>query len=164
MMGNCRWLSAFTGAGSMPHFHMKNYGMNALSEEHGFLVVYPQGQEAVFLKQYLPQWDAYFGTGTNDKKFIVDLIDYLMSPQSMRTAIGFIWPGFSNGGLMTLLGGCELSHRVAAVASVAGQLSYSQQQKLQAGAQCTNFLHARHERRASANHGCREIFVPLLTI
>jgi polyhydroxybutyrate depolymerase len=97
--------------------------MNAMSDEKGFLVVYPDGAGGLFNQT----WNATLccdparQSGVDDAGFIDAIIDDLgvnlnhdINPKRIYVA------GFSNGGMMAHAVACRLSHRVAAVGIVAG--------------------------------------------
>lgn len=83
----------------------------------GFIVVYPQGTNN--------SWNAGSCCGDNsndDVGFIRALIDRLVSGGHIDPKRVFV-AGMSNGGMMAQRLACELSDRIAAVASVSGALA-----------------------------------------
>jgi polyhydroxybutyrate depolymerase len=99
---------------------------NATADQHGLIVVYPQGAGIP------PGWNAgRFGEGTggiiermassrpDDVQFITDLIDHLASQYCIDLERVYS-SGFSNGAGMSHRLACELSERVAAVGLVGG--------------------------------------------
>ena len=97
-------------------------GMNQVSDEGGFLAVYPDGTGR------LRTWNAGSCCGAaqrddvDDVGFIRDVItkmeqDYSVDPKRIYVT------GMSNGGMMTYRIGCELSDTVAAIAPVSGALN-----------------------------------------
>lgn len=87
--------------------------MNTTADANDFIVVYPNG-----VSNY---WNA-FNYGVNDIKFIDSLIEKLSRDYSIdRTSVYSC--GMSNGGFMSYAVACNLSSKIAAVASVTGSLS-----------------------------------------
>lgn len=87
--------------------------MNSTADANDFIVVYPNG-----VSNY---WNA-FNYGVNDIKFIDSLIEKLARDYSIdRTSVYSC--GMSNGGFMSYTLACNLSSKIAAVASVTGSLS-----------------------------------------
>lgn len=89
---------------------------NRVADEHGFIVVYPSGQDL-----RLPAW-AMGGRGRDaDVRFIADLIDSLKSEYNIDPERIYA-NGMSNGGGMSFVLSCTLSDRIAAVGMVASAL------------------------------------------
>ena len=89
---------------------------DALAENAGFVVVYPQGTGNSF------NAGSCCGNNTNDDAgFTKALIDKLVGTAHIDTKRVFA-TGMSNGGFMVQRLGCELSDRITAVASVSGSL------------------------------------------
>ncbi len=101
----------------------KHTGYNELADKHGFIVAYPNGLNA--------QWNDGRGktyrnnnssstdevTSTDDVGFISALIDKLVRDFKADASRVYV-TGLSNGGMMTLRLGCELSSKLAAIAPV----------------------------------------------
>ncbi len=93
---------------------------DAVSDQYGFLVVYPDGLER--------SWADGRGTtpadrkGVNDVKFISDLIDKLTDPYHIDRDRIYV-TGMSNGGFLGGRLACDLSTKIAAVAIVAASIS-----------------------------------------
>lgn len=100
-------------------FNIQEYsGFNLLAEEHGFVVVYPQGTD-----DPAPHWNADLSfTQVDDVGFITALIEYLQMEYNLSTENVFA-TGFSNGGFMTYTLACDTEDTFAAVASVSGLMS-----------------------------------------
>jgi polyhydroxybutyrate depolymerase len=92
---------------------------NDLAQEHGFLVVYPEGTG------FPRRWRAggWRGDPAPDVRFIADLIDELSRQYNIDPARIYA-NGLSNGGGMSHLLGCTLADRIAAVGGVAGAYAY----------------------------------------
>lgn len=110
------------GAGGEGLWMEQITGFNDLAEEHGFIVVYPDGLHN--------NWD--FGGGimtpegeviaSDDVGYLTGLIDTLAEDYSIDRGRVFA-TGFSNGGSMAYTLACEAPETFAAVASVAAPLS-----------------------------------------
>ena len=97
-------------------------GWNALADENGFIVVYPQGTGFPLRWNSQPSEDDPEAMN-RDVQFFSDLIDALS--QSYNIDQSRIYAnGMSNGGGMTYLLACELSDRIAAIGGVAGAYGY----------------------------------------
>jgi len=86
------------------------------------MIVYPSG---------IPNWNSGIGDNSNyptpdvnDVGYIDALIDNLSNSYSIDLSKIYA-TGFSNGGFMAYKLACQLSHRIAAVASVSGVMSTS---------------------------------------
>ena len=98
-------------------------GFQSLAEGEGFLVVYPQG--SILPTTQETHWNVGGWTSqstTDDIDFIDSMIDYLDSNYLVN--LNRIYStGMSNGGYMSLLLACQLSEKIAAVASVTGSMT-----------------------------------------
>jgi len=101
------------GAAGWPAQQMNMSGWNRLSDEQGFIVVYPSGGN-------VPRtWNVDRGPGLRkDVKFISDLIELLEATYNIDPARIYA-NGLSNGGGMSFVLSCTLSDRIAAVGLVA---------------------------------------------
>lgn len=94
--------------------------MDATADANNFIVVYPNGISN--------QWNCGFfgtyGTGTDDVDFISVLIDTLKSHYNINLDRVYAC-GLSNGGFQSYRMACELSDKIAAIASVAATMSDS---------------------------------------
>lgn len=97
-------------------------GFHLLGEVENFITIYPQGESGIIGTG----WNAgvqYYNIPINgdidDVGFISTLIDTLLSAYNIDQTRIYA-TGFSLGGFMTNRLACELSHRIAAVVSVAG--------------------------------------------
>jgi len=89
---------------------------NSIADREGFIVVYPSGTGFPKRWQAFPQEPR---DSSKDVIFIADLIDSLSAQYNIDPARIYV-NGFSNGGGMTFLLGCELADRIAATGTVAG--------------------------------------------
>jgi polyhydroxybutyrate depolymerase len=114
------------GAGANDYLQQQTSQLNRLAAQQNFIIAYPMAYES--------QWNAggccygaqEFGVGTSaapvdDVAYLSSLIDVVEAAYSIDTHRVFA-TGLSNGGLMAMRLGCQLSDRIAAVASVAGGL------------------------------------------
>jgi polyhydroxybutyrate depolymerase len=122
----------YTGVTPVPlilNFH--GYTSNAFQQQYygnfmpvadtaNFIIVHPQGTNDPVYNT--PYWNAgIYGTGVNDVQFISQLIDTIkagfnIDPSSVYST------GLSNGGFMSNYLACNLSNKIAAIASVAGTM------------------------------------------
>ena len=101
----------------------KNYTqLHLVADTSGFIVVYPSAE---------PDWNSGIGDGPgwptsnfDDVGFINALIDTLSNHYSLDLDRIYTC-GYSNGGFMAYKLACQLSHRIAAIASVGGVMSTS---------------------------------------
>lgn len=99
------------------------YGdFRAISDTANFLVVHPQGTQD-FAGQ--PHWNVGWGGSTvDDVSFTAALIDTLAASYTIDLDRVYS-TGMSNGGFMSYLLACQLSDKIAAVASVTGSMTES---------------------------------------
>jgi polyhydroxybutyrate depolymerase len=98
-------------------------GMNAVADTANFIVVYPQALVDPFTNNQTA-FSSYINylTGVDDVGLVNYLIDTLATQYNIDTTRIYA-TGFSMGAFMTHRLGCELSHRLTAIASVAGQMA-----------------------------------------
>lgn len=90
-------------------------GMDAVADEAGFIVVYPDGLNN--------SWNAGINNeDVDDVGFINALLDHLIATYSVDDRKVYS-TGFSMGGYFSYRLACELSHRIAAIAPVSGLLA-----------------------------------------
>jgi polyhydroxybutyrate depolymerase len=103
-----------------PATQMEISQWNKVADEHGFIVVYPSGTTlrgggtGVLPKIWLLRSEAYLSANV---RFISELIDALEAAYNIDPTRIYA-NGFSNGGAMTFVLSCTLSHRIAAVGTV----------------------------------------------
>jgi polyhydroxybutyrate depolymerase len=102
-------LIALHGTGGTGAKFERDTGFSGLADRDGFAVVYPSS--------YGQEWD--ISQSSRDVDFISDLLDQIqqlacINPQRVYAT------GVSNGGGMAARLGCDLSDRIAGIASVAG--------------------------------------------
>ncbi|MBL4655220.1 MAG: T9SS type A sorting domain-containing protein, partial [Bacteroidia bacterium] len=93
-----------------------------ISDTAGFLLVYPMGTLDGVGQPY---WNANWGGDVDDIGFTEALIDSLASEYNVNLNRVYS-TGMSNGGFMSYTLACELSNRIAAIASVTGTMNLNQ--------------------------------------
>jgi polyhydroxybutyrate depolymerase len=115
----------FHGGGGNPESMVRLSGMNAKSDEAGFIVVYPYGTGK--LEDYLLTFNGGGCCGyamhnkIDDVGFTRAMLDDLAKVANVDTNRVFA-TGLSNGGIMSHYVASELSDRIAAIAPVGGPL------------------------------------------
>jgi polyhydroxybutyrate depolymerase len=98
----------------------RNLGFSKLSDLNGFIVAYPNGIDA-----YWRDGRGYTHRGNNnnidDVRYISKLIDHLVRNNKADPNRVYV-TGISNGGMMTLRLGAELSSKLAAIAPIAANI------------------------------------------
>ena len=129
-------------------FDYSNFETQA--DEHGFILIFPQGTI------YQPTGETHWNVGgwtsqstTDDIDYIDSIIDYLDSNYLVN--LNRIYStGMSNGGFMSYVLACQLSHRIAGIASVTGSMTN------QAFDECD----AKHPMPVMQIHGAKDNTVP----
>tara|TARA_B100000900_G_scaffold415382_1_gene445074 strand:+ start:1138 stop:2064 length:927 start_codon:yes stop_codon:yes gene_type:complete len=97
-------------------------GLNALADEHGFVVAYPQGTEDQNDNAFFNVGYAFHAESTvDDVGFILALVERLLGNQQIDSDRVYA-TGMSNGGDMSYLLACEAPDVFRAVAPVAGTM------------------------------------------
>jgi len=92
-----------------------------IADTAGFILVCPQGTLLFGLSHWnVGGWTV--GSSTDDVGFTDHLIDSLAAEYNIDTSRIYS-TGFSNGGFMSFLLACQLSDRIAAIASVSGSMT-----------------------------------------
>ena len=112
---------ALHGGGGNGHKMEKLSDLNLLADQFGFIVAYPDAVEHHWndgrgLKKYRSQKD-----NIDDVGFISRMIDAIAGEYNIHKAHVYI-TGASNGAMMSLRLGCELAHKIAAMAPVIGSM------------------------------------------
>lgn len=95
--------------------------MNAIAEQNGFMICYPQGAITYLTNQ--SHWNANLQmSDVNDIDFLSDLVIEIQKQFKVSKENVFV-AGMSNGGFMSYTLGCERSDIFKAVASVTGTMS-----------------------------------------
>lgn len=106
----------FHGSNGSGRSISKATGFDALADEKGFIVVYPDAINH--------QWSIKNGMlslGVDDISFTAALIDDIKQIRNVDNRRIYA-TGFSSGGIFSQVVACELSDRIAAIASVAGSM------------------------------------------
>ncbi len=106
------------GGGSTGKPMDKLTGLNALADKKGFFVVYPDG----FEKSWNDGRKTVKNPKIDDVGFISALIDHIAKTYAIDRKRVYS-SGISNGGMMSSRLACELSDKIAAIATVAGNLN-----------------------------------------
>ena len=114
-------LHGYTSSGER---HDRSWGIGALADEYGFLLIAPDGDQEPDgnRSRYWNASDAccnFFGTETDDSGYIRALIDEIKARYSVDPARVYVI-GHSNGGFMSYRVAYEHSDVVAAIVSLAG--------------------------------------------
>lgn len=121
--------NSYNSSNSVPLiFNLHGYGSNAtqqlfysnfqpIADTAKFIMVYPEGTISG-TSQY---WNAGFGGAVNDVQFISNLIDSIKANYNIDLNSVYSC-GMSNGGIMSYYLACNLSNRIAAIASVTGSM------------------------------------------
>lgn len=95
-------------------------GFDAIGDERGFAVVYPESRDQDWAVGCTACTNAARG-GIDDVRFVEDLLDHLSTALPLDSQR--VWAaGFSQGALMTHFLACEIPDRIAAFASVAATM------------------------------------------
>ena len=100
---------------------MSYTNFNYVSDTANFIVVYPQGT----LMKGKTHWNVggwTLDSNTDDVGFISNLLDSLSENYNINQSRIYS-TGMSNGGYMSFLLACQLSERIAAIASVTGSMT-----------------------------------------
>ncbi len=111
-------------------FNFHGYGSNAgqqlfygdfrsIADTAGFIIVHPNG---TLDNTSTTHWNSGWGTGVDDVGFTSAMIDSISAEYSIDPTRVFS-TGMSNGGFMSYHLACELSDRIAAIASVTGTMT-----------------------------------------
>jgi polyhydroxybutyrate depolymerase len=98
------------------------FQLDALADQLGFFVVYPQGTVDQSGRRFFTATDAccdFYDTGVDDVAFIGSLLDHLQATLAIDPARIYA-VGHSNGGFLSHRLACDLSSRFAAVVSLEG--------------------------------------------
>ncbi|MFC2110920.1 PHB depolymerase family esterase [Bacteroidota bacterium] len=115
----------FHGHGDTAANIMSYTNFHLIADTANFIVIYPQGT----LFQGNSHWNvASWSAGSNvdDVGFINSLLDSISNAYNIDSTRVYC-TGMSNGGFMSFLLACQLSDKIAAIASVAGSMSMQTQ-------------------------------------
>lgn len=111
----------FHGFGSSASEQMWYSDFRSISDTAGFLLIHPEGT----LLNGVTHWNVggwTIGSTVDDIGFTEALIDSLSTIYNIETSRIYA-TGMSNGGFMSFLLACQLSERIAAIASVTGSMT-----------------------------------------
>ena len=112
----------FHGYGSSASANLSYTGFRPVADTAGFILITPQGTTDAF---GTPHWNVGWGTSSvDDVSFVEDMIDYVNDNYNLNNDRIYS-TGMSNGGFMSYLLACQLSDKIAAIASVTGSMSPS---------------------------------------
>ena len=111
----------FHGFGGSNDMIMYYSDFNSISERENFIVVYPQGSSF----WGYPHWNVggWTNTSSADDIGFVDFLIELISQEYNLNQNRIYATGMSNGGFFSFLLACQLSQKIAAVASVTGSMT-----------------------------------------
>jgi polyhydroxybutyrate depolymerase len=112
---------AFHGAGGQGPSMAGLTGLNAVADQQGFVVAYPDGIDRHW-NDGRPVGRQGPGTQYDDVAFVRALIDHLTTTRPIDPARVYA-TGMSNGAIVSQRLACDLSDKIAAVAPVAGSLA-----------------------------------------
>lgn len=119
-------LFALHGYGSSAEVHKSYTQYEDLAEQNNFIVVYPQGYK---LESLLVNSSSHWNVGAwtspsniDDVDFIETIIDLISNKYQINSSRIYS-SGMSNGGFMSYHLACNLSRKIAAIASVTGSMS-----------------------------------------
>ncbi len=95
----------------------KHTGYNELADQYGFIVVYPNGINSQWNDGRGTTYRNSDNTNIDDVGFITTLIDKIILDYKADASRVYV-TGISNGGMMTLRLGCEISPKLAAIAPI----------------------------------------------
>lgn len=114
-------LMCFHGYGSNNSTLMSYSNFNSVADTANFLVVYPQGTQFSGNAHWnVGGWTT--GSTVDDVGFVDALLDSLVMDYNIDSDRVYS-TGMSNGGYMSFLLACQLSDRIAAIASVTGSMT-----------------------------------------
>lgn len=114
-------LLCFHGYTSYANIIMAYSNFNAIADTANFIVVYPQGS----LLDGVTHWNVggwTLNSTVDDVGFVNALLDQLLADYAINPSRIYS-TGMSNGGFMSFTLACEMSNRIAAVASVTGSMT-----------------------------------------
>ena len=119
-------LFALHGYGSSAAFHKSYTQYEQIADQNNFIVIYPQGYK---FESLLANSSSHWNVGAwtvasdiDDVDFIDTIIDLVSSKEQINQNRIYS-SGMSNGGFMSYHLACNLSSRIAAIASVTGSMS-----------------------------------------
>jgi polyhydroxybutyrate depolymerase len=99
----------------------KFLGFTSLAERDQFLLIYPNGIDGVWNDGRGVTYGGPVDAQVDDVEFISKLIDHLVQDNNADPGRVYV-TGISNGGMMTLRLGCELSSKLVAIAPITANI------------------------------------------
>lgn len=146
----CPLLMSFHGFSSNSEVNFAYTDFKSIADTAGFILVHPQGSNF----NGVPHWNVggfTLGSNIDDIGFVSSLIDTLSSDYTVDKDRIYS-TGMSNGGYMSFLLACQLSDKIAAVASVTGSMT----------PQTFNDCSPQHPTAVLQIHGTKDGTVPYL--
>jgi len=112
----------FHGYGSNAYTQMYYGDFRPIADREGFILVHPDGTKDDVGYQHWNVGGWTVGSTVDDVGFMEALIQFLMSEYTIDSSRIYA-TGMSNGGYMSYLLACQLSERIAAIASVTGSMT-----------------------------------------
>jgi len=152
--------NSYTGNESVPlvlnlHGYTSNAGeqmiysnLVEIADTENFLLVHPMGTTNEMNE---PFWNSWQLEGVDDIGFLSSLIDYLGNEYNIDLSRVYS-TGFSNGGYMSYTLACQLSQKIAAIASVTGSMYTNQ----------PLFCNPEHPIPVMQIHGTMDLTVPYI--
>ncbi|MEL6867843.1 MAG: T9SS type A sorting domain-containing protein [Bacteroidota bacterium] len=111
------------GIGSSSGEQVLYSGFSTVADTAGCIVVFPEGTvDTMLWGEIINHWNSYFSPDVDDVGFINLLIDQMFTDYNIDLSRIYA-TGMSNGGFMSYRLACELSDRIAAIASVTGAMT-----------------------------------------
>jgi polyhydroxybutyrate depolymerase len=110
------------GYGSTGEGHVRQLGLEAFADAHGFVLAYPDGTIDARGKRFWNATDAccdFGSTGVDDVAYIRWLVDDVATKVPVDSKRVYVF-GHSNGGFFAHRLACDLAPRIAAAVSLAG--------------------------------------------
>jgi polyhydroxybutyrate depolymerase len=140
----------FHGYTSYASTIMSYTNFNFVSDTAGFIIVYPQGT----LLQGSTHWNVggwTIGSTADDIGFSISLLDSISNEYNIDITRVYS-TGMSNGGYMSFLLACQMSDKIAAIASITGSMT----------PQTSNVCNPQHPTPVLQIHGTNDLTVPYL--
>jgi len=114
-------LLSLHGGGDYAEFNMQYTNFSANAESNSFIAIFPQGY--FYGDKATTGWNTE-AEGVDDVIFIEKIIDWIGATHNVKRKEVYV-AGFSNGGFMAYHLACNLSEKIAAIASVSGLMGHN---------------------------------------
>jgi len=139
----------FHGYGSSAVLNMAYTNFTGIADTAGFILIHPQGTIDNTGKAHWNVGGWTLGSTIDDIGFTSTLLDSIVNTYNIDTARVYS-TGMSNGGYMSFLLACQLSDKIAAIASVTGSMT----------PQTYNACNPQHPTAVLQIHGDADLTVP----